>query len=203
MKFRRIGYAALIAGVVTAPLAAQARDGDDSAQTGPYIGGGYGVTFVDKFCDSSKNNPIDCKRTDSNWRGIIGARFTRFFGIQGSYVRLANFDRNFGTLTGDTRVEGPSASLVGYLPFNRDVSLFAKGGLFFWNVKADVDEGGATLTHDDENDHSPVAGLGLQAGLTEHVKLQLEYDRYFDVGHKNSTGQSDVDTVGVNAIYQF
>lgn len=201
MNLRMLGIVILSTGLAGTAKAQPEDVGTPS--TGPYIGAGYGVAFIDKLCHSTQDNPANCKDTDDTWRGIVGYRFNPYLGIEGAYVHLADFDKHVGPLTGKTRVTGPEATLVGYLPFNRYVSAYARGGLYFWHVKSDVLSGSTTLEEKDEHGHDPVGGLGLQASLTDNVKMQLEWDHYFDVGHQQTTGQSDVDTVGLNAILQF
>jgi opacity protein-like surface antigen len=49
----------------------------------------------------------------------------------------------------------------------------------------------------------PKLGLGAEYNLTKTVAVRAEYERYFNVGDKNQTGESDVGVWNVGVKMSF
>ncbi|MFE8070890.1 outer membrane beta-barrel protein [Marinobacteraceae bacterium S3BR75-40.1] len=167
------------------------------------LGAGVGVTFVDELCDSTADDPIDCDDTATNYQALAGIRAGDYFGVEGGYVNLGEAESGNDLLKGTAEVDGQKLQAVGYLPFNQHVSLFAKGGMFFWDLEGDAVTGGTSIADFSESGEDPVVSAGIEGALSDNVRLQLAWDRYFNVGNEDRTGESDVDTVGVNAMLLF
>jgi len=46
-------------------------------------------------------------------------------------------------------------------------------------------------------------GLGAQYNLSKSVGLRAEWERYFDVGDADSTGEMDVDLISAGVVFKF
>lgn len=148
------------------------------AQAAPetYIGAGYGAyQFEENDLDESENH----------WKAYVGTMFNSAVGIELSYV---DFDRAHD-LGSSFDADGYSAGLVLALPVAKNFSVYAKGGIFFWDAQSRF----AGLTASDDGD-DPFYGAGVQFRLNDALDLRVEYERYEIV---------DIDIDSATAALQF
>ena len=93
------------------------------------------------------------------------------------------------------KIDGLDISLVGRMPLGESFALFARGGLFLWQVESTSrDSGGATRFNDEGTD--PCFGAGAQLDLGSTVSLRGEFSRY-------TIDNVDVDALSLSAIVRF
>ncbi|MDX1800964.1 MAG: outer membrane beta-barrel protein [Marinobacter sp.] len=169
----------------------------------PYLGAGVGLSRAKDFCDSADGSPVSCDKEDVAYKGLAGVRIGSLFGLEGGYTNLGEATQSLAGADGNVKVDGYQAQAGVYLPANERVSFFAKGGVFFWNLDANLVAADTSISHRNSNGTDPVGSLGIEGALSDNVRVQLQYDRYFNVGKKENTGESDVDVIGVNAVVLF
>lgn len=163
----------------------------------------YGATSV----YSSKDE------TDTNWKLFAGYKFNKNFSIEGGYADLGNFSAKAGGVIGtpatiSAKVESYAifVDVVGTLPLNESFSIFGKAGAAYTHTKAKVSgswAGFVDSSSDSDNEVVPKLGLGAEYNLTRTVAFRAEYERYFNVGDKNKTGESDVGVWSVGVKMSF
>ncbi len=169
----------------------------------PYLGAGVGFSRAKDFCDSADGSAVDCDREDIAYKGIAGVRIGSLFGLEGGYTDLGEATQSLAGTDGNVRVDGYLTQASLYLPANERVSFFAKGGLFFWDLDANLVAGNTSISRRSSSGTDPVGSLGIEGALSDSLRVQLQYDRYFNVGKKEKTGESDIDVIGLNAVVLF
>ena len=148
----------------------------------------------------------------SAWKLGLGYQFNRNFAVEVSYADFDGFSLNTvttgpaGSVTGQIDAKAYSLDLVGVVPLSPRFDLFARVGVYYWDVDARVAGvvGGVTTaisTSEDGTDWK--AGVGARYNFTRNFGIQLEWERYNDVGDSATTGKSDVDMVTIGLRYRF
>ena len=146
------------------------------------------------------------------WKIGAGYQFSRHFALEASYANFDDFSTTT-TTTGPTgtflgAIDGKAYSLdaVGILPVNPNFDLFAKVGLQYWDVDtrytAVVGSSAAAINRSDDGTDWKF-GVGARWNFTPSFGIQLEWERYNDVGNSNTTGKSDIDMVTVGLRWKF
>lgn len=200
----RIMTTSLVSIALMAPSAfAFGQDMGSEPDVRPYLGAGVGLSRANDFCDSADGSPVDCDKEDVAYKGIAGVRIGPMFGLEGGYTDLGEATQSLAGAKGNVNVDGYLAQAGLYLPANEHVSLFAKGGMFFWDMNANLVAANSSISHRDASGSDPVGSLGIEGALSDNLRVQLQYDRYFNVGKEDDTGESDIDVIGLNAIVLF
>ncbi len=87
-------------------------------------------------------------------------------------------------------------SALGILPIGERFSVFGRVGLSLMNAKgtARITIDGATQSPSQSTQNSdPMVGIGAEYSLGKHFAIRLAWDRYFDVGTDDVTGDIDAD----------
>jgi len=139
---------------------------------------------------------------DSSYKLLAGYDFTRHWAIGVEYVDLGDFDVE--TLLGAPLPAGVTSSLEadGFnffgmftYPVNDTFGVFAKAGLFYWDIEASASgPGGVARVDDDGTDFS--LGLGAALNLTDNAAITIEFQR-FDIDG------DDVDTITGGITFRF
>lgn len=135
---------------------------------------------------------------DTALSAAVGYMFNPNFGIEGGYTDLGSIDSEVGNCVQaqpiDPSADGINISLVGRAPVSERVAVYGKLGAFAWNMdREDVSDDGV----------SPTAGIGVGVGFTDSIEGRLEYNRYFDVGESDTTGQTDIDAIMAGVAIKF
>ena len=146
------------------------------AEPETYIGAGYGAYQFEE-------NDLD--ESESHWKAYLGTMFNDAVGIELSYVDFSRAEKLGSSFDAD----GYGAALVLALPVAENFSVFAKGGMFFWDAQSRF----AGLRASDDGD-DPFYGAGAQFRLNDALDLRLEYERYEIV---------DIDIDSATAALQF
>jgi len=163
-----------------------------------YAGAMLGKAVYKDACDDDDD--------DTAWSAFIGYAFNENFALEGGYVDLGAIDSLVGDcerqqdIVADPSADGISLAAVVRAPIGQKFSIYGKGGAFAWNMDRDA-AGGLPAASDDGI--SPLLGVGLGYSFTERFEGRLEYDRFFDVGEQETTGQTDIDALMIGGAFKF
>lgn len=183
MKRTKITLASLLL-TSAMPLVAQ-------AEPDLYVGASIGNARLD---DRFDGYGID---TDADaYRFFGGIQVTKNFGIEGGYLNFGDFTEtvDLGGLLSRTDISGDGWTLGATLalPLSDNLSIFGKGGVFFWDADISIDG----FSIDTPGDDNPYFGGGVKLDLGENFSLTGDWTVYeFDVL------ETDVISLGFN--YRF
>lgn len=161
------------------------------ADPGLYVGASIGNARLD---DNFNGFGVDA---DANaYRFLGGIQFSNSFGIEAGYLNFDDFSEtvDIGGLLSRTDISGDGWTLGGTLslPLSENLSIFGKGGVFFWDADISVDG----FSIDTPGDDNPYYGGGVKLDLGENFSLTGDWTVYeFDVL------ETDVISLGFN--YRF
>ena len=142
----------------TIPLAAQ-------ADTGPYVGASIGNARLDDNFDGFN---ID---TDTNSYRFFGGIEFGNLAIEAGYLNFGDFTETvvLGGLLSRTDISGDGWTLGGKLgfPVSDNLTIYGKGGVFFWDADITVDG----FSIDTPGDDNPYIGGGLKLDLSDSFSL--------------------------------
>jgi OOP family OmpA-OmpF porin len=153
--------------------------------------------------------------SDTGFGATLGYQVNENFAAELSYVDLGDVSYQASneqanpaneSVTLDTSAAGPVFSLLGILPVGERWDLYGRAGLALMDS-----EGEATATAGDVTDRisdstdrsNMVLGAGVQYDVSDRFGIQLEWDRYFDVGSEEIVGESDIDLFALGLRYNF
>jgi len=116
-----------------------------------YAGASAGVSIYDKL-----------DTTDVGYKLYGGYLLYDYFGLDIAYINLGN--------PASTEFKGLSASAIGNLPINGQVSLFGKVGSFVWDRSP---SGGSSSSGNDLN-----FGAGVNFNAMDNIYIHGELERY-------------------------
>ena len=139
-----------------------------------YIGIGQGEY---KFEFDSDDIDTDFEDDQGVSRIYIGSKFSETVGIEFSFLEFDDANQN----NLETEIEGLSLAGILSAPLSEHFSVFGKAGWFSWQADVDgqIGTGPAAISFSNEYEGDDLFyGLGLKLGLTNHVDLRVDYDRY-------------------------
>ncbi|NOX09360.1 MAG: outer membrane beta-barrel protein [Gammaproteobacteria bacterium] len=146
--------------------------GATTANAGIYVGLSYGQANVD---DNTVAGPVKESGTGWKFSGGHDQLFSEIFGFDTGWVDLGDQNERSATKAIDMETEGFYFMGTASHYFNKDVSVFAKGGVIFW----DQDLRDTLTTRNDSNDGTDLAfGIGMQYGINSVLQLRAEWERY-------------------------
>ena len=213
--YRNLVSAFVLAGGFIVPASQAA-----AADPGGYIGFAVGQSRVDIDAGQinaelaslgfGANTSVD--QTGTGFKLYGGYQFNPNFAVEGGYTSFGKATSHSvitsgGSGTGDGRWKGYSLdfSAVGILPLN-DFSLFGRAGLSFWSLDFDFTAsgpGGTISPSESDSGVAPLLAIGAAYNFTPRFALRAEYERHFNVGDDDTTGQSDIDLFTVGLQYRF
>ena len=158
------------------------------ADTGAYVGASIGNARLD---DNFDGFGID---TDADaYRLFGGIQFSDALGIEAGYLNFGDFSEtvDLGGLLSRTDITGDGWTLGATLalPLSENLSLFGKGGVFFWDTDISVDG----FSIDTPGDDNPYYGGGLKLEVGDNFSLTGDWTVYeFDIL------ETDVISLGFN-----
>jgi hypothetical protein len=124
--------------------------------TGVYIGAAVG---------SYKINDANVNDNDRVIKTLAGYQFNSLFGVEAAWTDFNRVNNGGDRFESD----GHGVAAVLSLPFG----LFVKGGQFWWDSNSVLNN-----TSQSSNGNDPFWGAGFKFGLTNHLALHLEAERY-------------------------
>jgi OOP family OmpA-OmpF porin len=172
---------------------------------GLYMFGNVGQSSVDVDGSSVDDEDVAYKLG-------LGLQLNRYFAIEGTWVDLGEFSAS-GSVPGasykaDVEISGFGGNLVGRLPLDQGLSVYAKAG---WHqLKSDVslqaNVAGFGTISDSDDDTETVSSWALGAAWQFYPQFSVvaEYERYRDVGSDDLTGgDSDVELWSLGLRYDL
>jgi OmpA-OmpF porin, OOP family len=213
---KRTITAALTAGalaLVIAPAHSQTRTATGTTnyaavpETGFYAGIGLGRSQARNSCGGLGGIGFvgSCDDKDTTWNLTGGYQINRNIAVELGYVDLGKWTAA-GTVGGagvNASADGKGWELlgVGMLPVYQNISVYAKAGLFRWDVDA-IGRAGGTLAASSDHGTDFTYGLGGQYGFNRNMAAVLEWQRYNEVGG-SSIGNANVNVMRVGLRYKF
>jgi len=171
-RSKRVPAAIAVAVLTAGPLAAR-------AEPEFFLGAGYGAYKIDETALDER---------DAFWKAYAGSMFNSAVGIELSYVK---FNRVRNTAS-SFEAHGVGADLLLGIPVAQNLTIYAKGGEYFWNAESSF--AGVVAANDDGDD--PFYGAGLKFKLNDNLALRLEYERY-------KISDIDLDTANLSVQASF
>lgn len=146
-------------------------------------------------------------------KAMLGYQFQPGLSIEGGYVSLGKFNYNAkttnvagGFANGEIKVSGVNAALVKSYPVNPDFNFFAKIGALY--AKSEIRVGSALgiapgAVESRGHGYGPNLGLGFNIIVNPKTDVRFEFERFFRVGDKTTTGKPDIDLLSVGMTYAF
>jgi len=133
---------------------------------GGYIGASIGRTDVDvtTFDDGTSIALVGGYRVNEN------------LAVEGSYINLGDSDDGIAPVW-TIEADGLNFSVVGIAPVNPKMDVFAKAGMFMWDLT--VDEAGFGQFYSNDGTDLSI-GIGAYVNLENQIGLIFEYQK-FDV----------------------
>lgn len=170
----------------------------DAMGPGTYFGLGFGQSTMNDANNTLLGTTTQDRDTAVKFFG--GVMLNSNIGFELGYV-------DFGRFIGERPHEewdasGVDVSLVMAAPLPdrySGFSVFGKVGMNAWNVDDHVSSFGLISA----SGTNPSYGLGAEVELNPRMGLNLQWERFSDVGDYSSTGRSDIDLVSANFVYHF
>jgi OOP family OmpA-OmpF porin len=191
-----------------------------------YAGASVGQSDAKDVCDDrGELNGFgitgSCDDTDTAWKLFGGYQFTQrgegfaTGGVEFGYVDAGEFNAE-----GTAQVTGAPAApfnakaeawalylaLTATVPLADKFGLFGKVGAVYWDMESTVTgtgPGGLATFDNDDDGTSFAVGLGAQFKITDRFGLRAEWERAFDIGEKDTVGETDVDLFTAGAVVFF
>lgn len=168
---RKLGLFALLGLGSLVPLAAQA----DDMYLRPYLGVSYVYATAQDLKIGGRDIELPEDVTDfdddvSTGKGFVGIELLPWLGLEGQYIYLGETEESGFELSGDVY----TAAVVLSLPLASDFfTIFAKGGMAWWDVELDGPRG-FDRGWDGDN---VFYGAGVKFKVLPHLYIRAEYER--------------------------
>ncbi len=171
-----------------------------------YAGLGVGQARIDLDRQNIPGVSEDSDEASETFKLFGGYRFTPWLAAELTWIDLGNYGQSLddGTFRAslDLQGYGVGASALGGFPFTPQTSLYARGGLFRWEIDADVRTNFGASDSTSEDGIDVFYGVGLEHRFTNFA-VRGEWERYTNVGDDDLGGETDVDMLNASAIVFF
>lgn len=215
MRVSKSVLAAVLLGMVT--VSGQCKS---IAEPGPYIGAGIGYSVADleqqKIEDGVCGGSCPTYSDDENDWGFKvfgGYLINEHFAIEAGYFNVGKFTYHaadsLDSMNGEYKMYGGNLDLLFHLPLSESVSLTARGGVLYAQVKEEYDgvdgsilfPGDATGGSYENSDVGFKYGVGVQFDLSPKWGLRAEWENYH-VEEALSAG-ADLSLFSLGMVYRF
>jgi len=170
---------------------------------------GSGFTSLNSFQNGSS-------KSDTAWKLYGGYRFNPNIAAEFFYATLGKFSRNADgsgatassssvnfSLNSELKITGFGVAALLGAPLSDRWDVFAKPGLLYWDAKrtSTVVVGSSQSASVSKSGTSPSLGVGTSYAFTDKLSARLEWERYFDVGDKNTTDKSNVNLFALSVQF--
>lgn len=163
-----------------------------------YAGATLGQSTAKDACNDLAGTGISCDDSDTAFKIFGGYQINRNFAAELGYADLGKVKAEALGLTEEVKSTAWDLSLIGSYPINEQFSVFGRLGFYMADVKDDTNFGFSA-----SNSNSDLTyGLGARYDVTQNLGLRAEWQRYSQVGG-GDIGKSDVDVLGVTALWKF
>lgn len=163
----------------------------------------------------------DLEDEDVSWSLFGGYRFSPHFSVEASYIDLGTAEyRASGTVnppgpvlsapgsySADFEVNGFTAAAVGAVPLGQMFQLHGQAGVLFADME--ISQGlsvtgfGSSSDSFSADSRDFFFGVGAGMSIGEQWSLNLDWQRFKDVGDEDETGEADIDRISLGVIYRL
>ena len=149
--------------------------------------------------------------TDTAWKLLAGYQVNKYFGVEGGYGNLGQYNVNstvsapgagVGTATWKANNVWSLAG-IGYIPIVDKLSAFGKVGFAYSKVSFNYSDTVGDAISNSKSTTSPLYGVGMKYDFGNNVSVRGEFERYQNVGDSNITGQSSINVFSLGLLYRF
>ena len=178
--------------------------------SGFFVGGSLGIASLDfddqKSIDKTAANGITMSSVDvddenAGVKVFGGYNFNQYFGIEGGYVYLGEYDSTFNITAPVAEASAVNSDVYGLMfagvasfPITNNAKLFGKLGLFRWESDSSINSNLYAVVDDDGTD--VMFGLGANYKVTDNALMRIEWERY-------ALDKSDIDLFSIGMQYNF
>jgi len=169
-----------------------------------------GFTSLNNFQSGSS-------KSDTAWKLYGGYRFNPYVAAELFYANLGKFSRNADgsgatassssvnfSLDSELKITGFGVAALLGAPLSEQWDVFAKPALLYWDAKrtSTTTAAGASQSGSvSKSGTSPSLGVGTSYAFSDKLSARLEWERYFDVGDKNTTDKSNVNLFALSVQF--
>jgi len=165
----------------------------------PFIGASAGQASFDIDCPAGDT----CDDSDSAWKIYGGLEVNEYIQMEVGYADLGEATFSNATSSGTAEVNGMTIQVVGTYAFNPSFSLIGRGGMNILNLEVNESTITGGSSNDGDTDVAWSLGVGAQYNLSKSVGLRVEWERYFEVGDPDTTGETDIDLISAGVVFKF
>ena len=137
--------------------------------------------------------------------------------VSGTYI-VTNDDGTTTTYTLNGAIErgtqltstGITGAVLGMFPINEKFDVHARAGLYLADTRLTdrirfvSSDPVVNLAHrrTDASETELLAGVGATWNINESFSLRVEYQKFFDIGDDEKTGESDIDVVNLSVLFR-
>src|SRR6266851_1006842 len=194
---KKVLLAAMLgATVMAAPAAsmAQAR-----ADTGWYAG----ITVGQSDVKNVDCGGFSCDTKDTAFRILGGYQINRNFAAELGYHDLGKVTFSAPGVNGNIKASAWELVGLGAYPLANQFSVYGKLGAYHAESKSSASISGLGSGSLKETNTDLTFGLGVQYDVSRELGVRGEWQRYKNVGGDNTGGKSDIDVLGIGAIWRF
>jgi OOP family OmpA-OmpF porin len=168
--------------------------------TGWYVGASVG---------QSKARHVNCAGFDSCDTkaaafGILGGyQINRNFAAELGYHDLGKVTFSAPGVNGNIKASAWELVGLGAYPLANQFSVYGKLGAYHAESKSSASIAGLGSGSLKETNTDLTFGLGVQYDVSRELGVRGEWQRYKNVGGDNTGGKSDIDVLGIGAIWRF
>lgn len=147
---------------------------------------------------------------DTGYKLGLGLQLNRYFAIEGTWVDLGEYTYKArgdeGSLKADVEVSGFGGNLVGRLPFDYGLSLYAKAGWHQLEYDTSVNLNLGGEGYSDSDDETETVGSWAVGGAWQFApqfSVVAEFERYMDVGEDLGGDDVDIDFWSIGLRYDI
>lgn len=200
---------------------------------GVYVGADAGYTLdsyrhadlnsavVASLASSGEDLVLCCSQVhdkETPWDVDAGYRFSRYLGLEASYVQLGTVRYSalgtekslFGSgplaVALNIKSRGPALALVGTLPLSNNLELAVRLGDYEGKTITDFfakGSGGSNSGSDSKTSASLMGGIGMDYIVAAHWVVRLDYTHFNSLGEKILSRSFNVDLLTAGINYAF
>lgn len=178
-----------------------------------YVGVGYGNTNFDSIDLQYDSPPADVSDDqDSAAKIFFGNYLSPIFSWEIAYTDLGSYTATSqGNYDVSMDLEAFSFALLAHHNLHPRWDFFAKLGIAYWGVDLNYNDF-TNAGSGDQNDWSPLIGLGFNYTITDNLLLGIEWEQYQNVGQDTNVtlpgsalelNGNDVDVFGLRITYKY
>lgn len=171
-----------------------------------FAGIGFGNATADVDADPIGGVVPTVDDSDTSLKFFGGTMVNPNFGIEVGYIDLGEYSADWDDGVDYIKLSADASALyfagLAVAPINEQVGFYAKIGFASWDLDAALRSSLGLSGNESESGMDLMFGFGGQLSVN-NLLFRLEFERFTDVGDPDTTGQSDVDVVGLSAGLKF